>query len=90
MRHKEEVCHGIPEGKAQSGKFFLDPLPGGDDLPAALLKVSRIRKSRLAKLQGRAVHRIGIEGIFHIIQIFDEHLASECITDSHTRHGPGF
>ena len=50
------------------------------------LKICPVRDRSCAKRQGCLVHCVGIEGIFDIVQVFDQHRIAHRIADTHTCH----
>ena len=86
MGHEDIVRLGIRKLKPQSLKFLFCPLPRLLDLCHSLLELFPVCHTGRSQKKGRAVHGIRIERVFHIIQISNQRLASEGISDTHTCH----
>ena len=90
MCGKNKVGSGILEGKSKLSELCLRPLSCCNDLMAAFLKICLILHRCHTSRDGSTIHGIGVKGIFHIIEIFDQLRISEGITDTHARQRSGF
>ena len=89
MCSKDKVGSGILEGKSKLPELCLCPLSCCNDLMAAFLKICLILHRCHTSRDGSTIHGIGVKGIFHIIEIFDQLRISEGISDTHSCQGSG-
>ena len=68
----------------------LNRLDEGNDLSRHHLKICIILHRFHAKRNRRPVHGIGVDGKLHVIQVFNQLLATDTKANAKTRHGSGF
>ena len=89
MTGENKIGLGILEGKSQPSQLLLGPFPSLYNLVYRLLKISLILQCLRPQRQRQLIHGIGVEGIFHVIQIGDQLLIAYAEANPHSRHRPG-
>ena len=91
MRCKNEIRFGILERKAKclSSSFFVHSLCIYDLVHRSSQNIPDLLLLPLLQQERYLIHCIGIKGIFHIIQIFDQFRIADSKADTHSRHGAG-
>ena len=70
--HVERPLMADPVSVAKAGKLLFCPLAGFHNLPAGLLEIGAVAKGGRRGQDSRAVHGIGVKGIFDIRQNLDK------------------
>ena len=87
---KNKVAHGIPKRKSKFFQFALRPFPCSDDFRTGFLKILPVPDCLHTKYKRCLIERVGIERIFHIIDIPDQLFISHRKAKPHTCQGTRF